>query len=143
MVVGFASADFIHYDPGIGQGVCYSHLDRQITDLQGCLLDAGKTANRLEVNRFQLFAGQHFNHCSQCGFHNTAGRTEDYTRTGCDTKWRVIFFRRNGGKIDAGFLDHPGQFTGGQHKIDVLHSVVAELRPDGFSLLGRTGHDRN
>ena len=50
MVVRFASANFIHHDPGIGQGIGNGNFDGQIADLQGCFLDAGQAAHRFKVD---------------------------------------------------------------------------------------------
>jgi len=111
--------------------------------LKRAFLDPGESADGLQLDVDQGFAGEQLVGGAYGGFHHTARDTEDRGRPGGHAERFVEAFALNVDEVDAGRLDHPGQLARGQDHVGVRAPVHRELRPGRLGFLGRAGHHRH
>ena len=142
-VVLFACTDGVKQLAGIAGAVGHGDADIAVADLDRRFLDAIDAADRMEFNVLKDGSGDALIGGTKRCFHNAAGCAEDNGSTGGLAHHAVKVLLRKSAKVNAGFLDHPGQFAGRDDHIHIGHAVMAEFGTLGLKLLGGTGHDRD
>ena len=117
-------------------------VDRHIN---GGFFDAFHSADRGEDDSGNVFAFVEYRiDGTQSGFHNSAGNSEDNSRSGGFSERIVIVFFRKVLKVETGVFDHSGKFACGDDSVNIGNSRVAlKLRANAFGLLSGAGHYRD
>ena len=95
----------------------------------------------MEVGEGQLTTGDDLIHGTQSGFHHATGHAEDICRAAGEAQGCVELLVRQGEEVNAHDLDQVCQLTGGEHRVNVGHTVVTHLWTGTFRLFGGAGHD--
>ncbi len=120
----------------------HGHMQVQVADVHGGLLDALHAAHGLKVQLVQGFAGNLFVGGAQRGLHHAAGGAEDGGGAGALAQQLVKALVGQVEEIDARLLDHARQLPGGHHGIHIRQAVDGcQLLAVGLKLLGRAGHN--
>ena len=141
MVLGFAGFDLLEELAGIAEAGADRGFELDAADVDFGFLDAFEAADRRVVDLLHVLAGEDVGRGTERGFEHTAGRTEDGGRAGAFSERRIVFGILELVELDAGFVEHLGELTGGEDDIDVADAVAGELGTGGLVLLGEAGHD--
>ena len=109
----------------------------------GCCLYLVQAHDRRYVKLFkwQFISGYQLIYRTQGCLHYAAGHAKNVSCAGSQAKRRVKLTFGQVYKVNAGRLNHPGQFPCGQDRIHIPLSVHLHLRTLDFVFLGRTRHD--
>ena len=133
--------DLLHDDAGVPQGMSYGDTDFPAVQRHGAFLDSVESADIVEVEFFQCFAGDFFVDRAQGRFHDAACGAEDRAGAGAGAERAVKVALRQIAEGKTDVFDELDELARGEDDIDVLHAVASHFRPGGFKFLGGTRHD--
>lgn len=108
MIGGCAGFNLLDQDAGIGEAIGNGDLECECADLNVGLLDAIETADLVELDLRQCFAGDHFAGGAEGRFHDPSGDAENDRRAGGFAEWIIEGFVFEADEVDAGLLQHAG-----------------------------------
>ena len=143
VVISLARAHFLHEFARVGESAGDGDFDLCAADVVSGFLDAFRTADFLEIERFRLFAGHYLADRTQRRLHNAARCAEDESGARRYAERSVELLVGKLRKEDAAAFDELGKFARGDRNVDVGNARRALVGSALLKFLRGARHDGN